>query len=133
MPAPTTATSASVAITATILARTGRECRAASPGPRRWSAARRPLILRPGVHSRARIEAMPTDSALTALALPIADFPAIAREAEARGYRTAWIGEASGAEAIVLSTLVATHTRTIAIANGVIPVQTRTPVVYGQA
>jgi probable F420-dependent oxidoreductase len=76
---------------------------------------------------------MPTDIALTGLALPLAEFPAIAREAESRGYRTAWVGEASGAEAIVLSTLIATHTATIAIANGVIPVQTRTPIVYGQA
>lgn len=76
---------------------------------------------------------MPIDIALTGLAMPIAEFPAIAREAESRGYRTAWIGEASGAEAIVLSTLLATHTTRIGIANGVIPVQTRTPIVYGQA
>lgn len=76
---------------------------------------------------------MPIDVALTGLALPLAEFPAIAREAESRGYRTAWVGEASGAEAIVLSTLIATHTTTLRIANGVIPVQTRTPVVYGQA
>jgi len=76
---------------------------------------------------------MPLDIALTGLALPMAEFPALAREAETRGYRTAWVGEASGAEAIVLSTLIATHTTTIKIANGVIPVQTRTPIVYGQA
>src|SRR2546428_13096100 len=76
---------------------------------------------------------MPIDIALTALAMPITEFPAIAREAEARGYRTAWVGEASGAEAIVFSTLIATHTTTLKIANGVIPVQTRTPIVYGQA
>src|SRR5437879_7051954 len=76
---------------------------------------------------------MPTDVALTSLVMPLAEFPAIAREAEARGYRTAWVGEASGAEAIVLSTLIATHTETLKIANGVIPVQTRTPIVYGQA
>jgi probable F420-dependent oxidoreductase len=76
---------------------------------------------------------MPTDIALTSLAMPLAQFPAIAREAEARGYRTAWVGEASGTEAIVLSTLIATHTATLRIANGVIPVQTRTPIVYGQA
>jgi probable F420-dependent oxidoreductase len=76
---------------------------------------------------------MPTDVALTPLAMPLTEFPAIAREAEARGYRTAWVGEASGAEAIVLSTLIATHTRRLGIANGVIPVQTRTPIVYGQA
>jgi probable F420-dependent oxidoreductase len=76
---------------------------------------------------------MPTDIALTALAMPLAEFPAIAREAETRGYRTAWVGEASGTEAIVLSTLIATHTARLQIANGVIPVQTRTPIVYGQA
>ena len=76
---------------------------------------------------------MPIDIALTPLAMPITEFPALAREAEVRGYRTAWVGEASGAEAIVLSTLIATHTATLQIANGVIPVQTRTPVVYGQA
>jgi len=76
---------------------------------------------------------MPLDIALTGLSLPMAEFPALAREAETRGYRTAWVGEASGAEAIVLSTLIATHTTTIKIANGVIPVQTRTPIVYGQA
>jgi probable F420-dependent oxidoreductase len=76
---------------------------------------------------------MATDVALMSLALPLAEFPAIAREAESRGYRTAWVGEASGAEAIALSTLIATHTTRIGIANGVIPVQTRTPIVYGQA
>jgi probable F420-dependent oxidoreductase len=76
---------------------------------------------------------MPTDIALTGLAMPVTEFPAIAREAETRGYRTAWVGEASGTEAIVLSTLIATHTTTLRIANGVIPVQTRTPIVYGQA
>ena len=76
---------------------------------------------------------MPMDIALTGLAMPLAEFPALARESEARGYRTAWVGEASGADAIVLSTLIATHTTRINIANGVIPVQTRTPIVYGQA
>ena len=76
---------------------------------------------------------MAMDIALTGLAIPLGEFPALARESEARGYRTAWVGEASGAEAIVLSTLIATHTSRIGIANGVIPVQTRTPIVYGQA
>jgi probable F420-dependent oxidoreductase len=75
---------------------------------------------------------MATDIALTPLAMPLAEFPGLAREAEARGYRTAWVGEASGAEALVLSTLIATHTRRLGVANGVIPVQTRTPIVYGQ-
>jgi probable F420-dependent oxidoreductase len=76
---------------------------------------------------------MPIDIALTSLAMPLGELPAIAREAETRGYRTAWVGEASGTEAIALSTLIATHTQTLQIANGVIPVQTRTPIVYGQA
>ena len=75
---------------------------------------------------------MPLDIALTGLAMPVTELPGIAREAEARGYRTAWVGEASGLEAIALSTLIATHTRTLKIANGVIPVQIRTPIVYGQ-
>jgi probable F420-dependent oxidoreductase len=76
---------------------------------------------------------MAIDIALTGLAMPLGELPAIAHEAEARGYRTAWVGEASGTEAIALSTLIATHTQTLRIANGVIPVQTRTPIVYGQA
>src|SRR3989441_3632237 len=76
---------------------------------------------------------MATDVALPSLAMPLAEFPAMAREAETRGYRAAWVGEASGADAIVLSTLMAPHTSRIQIANGVIPVQTRTPIVYGQA
>jgi probable F420-dependent oxidoreductase len=65
--------------------------------------------------------------------LPAADFIAAAREAEARGYHTAWLGEVSGYDAIVMSTVVATHTTTLHVANGVLPVQTRTPVVLGLA
>ena len=76
---------------------------------------------------------MAIDIGLTPLAAPVSEFAALAREAETRGYRTAWVGEASAAEAIVLSTLIAAHTRSLHIANGVIPVQTRTPIVYGQA
>src|SRR5262245_1994181 len=76
---------------------------------------------------------MPIDIALSPLSVPIPELPALAREAESRGYRTAWVGEAAAAEAIALSAVVATHTTTLRIANGLIPVQTRTPVVYGQA
>src|SRR5499427_10087524 len=76
---------------------------------------------------------MPIDIAITPLVMPMSELPMIAREAEARGYRTAWTSEASGAEAIVASSVIATHTTTLKIANGVIPVQTRTPIVYGQA
>ena len=55
------------------------------------------------------------------------------RYAEARGYHTAWLGEVSGYDAIVMSTVVATHTERLHVANGVLPVQTRTPVVLGMA
>ena len=66
-------------------------------------------------------------------AAPLADFVAIARESEARGYHTAWLGEVSGYDAIVMSTVVATHTEKLHVANGVLPVQTRTPVILGLA
>ena len=66
-------------------------------------------------------------------ALPAADFVAAAREAEARGYHTAWLGEVAGYDALVMSTVVATHTERLVVANGVLPVQTRTPVVLGMA
>jgi probable F420-dependent oxidoreductase len=65
--------------------------------------------------------------------LPPAEFIAAAREADARGYHTAWLGETSGHDGIVLSTVVATHTERLVVANGVLPVQTRTPVVLGMA
>jgi probable F420-dependent oxidoreductase len=64
---------------------------------------------------------------------PAADFVAAAREAERRGYHTAWLGEVSGYDALVMSTVVATHTQRLHVANGVLPVQTRTPVVLGMA
>jgi probable F420-dependent oxidoreductase len=66
-------------------------------------------------------------------ALPAADFIAAAREAEARGYHTAWLGEVAGYDAIVMSTVVVTHTERLVVANGVLPVQTRTPVILGMA
>src|SRR5262249_8513739 len=66
-------------------------------------------------------------------ALPLAEFVAAAREAEARGYHTAWLGEVSGYDAIAMSTVVATHTERLHVANGVLPVQTRTPVILGMA
>jgi len=63
----------------------------------------------------------------------LAEFVGVAREAEARGYHTAWLGEVSGYDAIVMSTVVATHTERLHVANGVLPVQTRTPVILGMA
>jgi probable F420-dependent oxidoreductase len=63
--------------------------------------------------------------------LPAADFIDAAREAEARGYHTAWTGEAAGADAITLSALVLGHTARLHMATGVLPIQTRTPVLLG--
>jgi probable F420-dependent oxidoreductase len=65
--------------------------------------------------------------------LPLAEFVAAAREAEARGYHTAWLGETAGYDALVMSTVIATHTTRLHVANGVLPVQTRTPVILGMA
>jgi len=62
---------------------------------------------------------------------PVADFVAIAREAEARGYHTAWVGESSGYDAISVMTLIASHTERLHVGSAVVPVQTRTPVVLG--
>ncbi|MGH7275721.1 MAG: LLM class F420-dependent oxidoreductase [Candidatus Rokuibacteriota bacterium] len=62
---------------------------------------------------------------------PAAELVAVAREAEARGYHTAWIGEVSGYDAISVMTLIATHTERLQVGSAVVPVQTRTPVVLG--
>ncbi len=65
--------------------------------------------------------------------LPTAAFVAVACEAEARGYRTAWVGEAGGYDAISLMTLIATHTERLHVGSAVVPVQTRTPVLLGMS
>ena len=62
-----------------------------------------------------------------ALALP--EYQGLAREAEARGYRTAWAGEVTGADAFTALTLVACATSRLGLATGIVPIQTRTPVV----
>lgn len=66
-------------------------------------------------------------------ALPLAEYLALVRDVEARGYHTAWIGETAGGDAITLMTLVASHTTTLGVASGVIPIQTRTPVILGMS
>ena len=63
--------------------------------------------------------------------LPTAEFLAVAREAEARGYHTAWTGEVSGYDAVSVMTLIASHTERIRVGSAVLPVQTRTPIVLG--
>ena len=65
--------------------------------------------------------------------VPLAEYLDLAREMESRGYDTAWIGEAGGADAITPLTLVAAATSRLGIASGVLPFQTRSPVLLGQS
>jgi probable F420-dependent oxidoreductase len=64
--------------------------------------------------------------------VPPSEYQAVAREVEARGYDTVWVGEAGGMDAVTPMTLLASATTRIHIASGVIPFQTRTPVLLGQ-
>ena len=64
-------------------------------------------------------------------ALPLPDYLGLAAEAEAAGYDTLWTGEVNGTDAITTMTLLASHTKRVNIASGVLPVQTRTPIVLG--
>ena len=66
-------------------------------------------------------------------ALPLAEYLALVRDVEARGYDTAWVGETAGGDAITLMTLIASHTSRLGVASGVIPIQTRTPVILGMS
>ena len=62
-------------------------------------------------------------------ALPVADYVSLAREAEQRGYDTAWTAEVAGQDAFTTMTLLASGTTRLKVATGVVPVQTRTPIV----
>jgi probable F420-dependent oxidoreductase len=64
-------------------------------------------------------------------ATPVADYLALVREAETRGYDTAWVAEAAGADAVTTMALIASHTARMRLATGIVPIQTRTPVVLG--
>jgi probable F420-dependent oxidoreductase len=64
--------------------------------------------------------------------MSLADYLALAREVEAQGYDTVWMGEAGGADAITNMTLLASATSRLGIASGVLPFQTRTPVLLAQ-
>ena len=66
-------------------------------------------------------------------ALPLAEYLALVRDVEARGYHTAWVGETAGGDAITLMALIASHTTRLGVASGVIPIQTRTPVILGMS
>lgn len=64
-------------------------------------------------------------------AFPVADYLALARDVEARGYDSAWTGEVSGADAVTVMTLLASATSRLRAGCAVMPVQTRTPIVLG--
>lgn len=64
-------------------------------------------------------------------ALPLPEYLALAAEAEASGYDTLWTGEINGTDAVTTMTLLASRTGRINVASGIIPVQTRTPIVLG--
>lgn len=68
-----------------------------------------------------------------AATLPVDDFVAVAREADARGYHTAWTGEVSGWDAFTVMTMIASRTERLHVGSAVVPVQTRTPVVLGMS
>ena len=53
-------------------------------------------------------------------------------EVEERGYDTAWAGESGGLDAVTVLTVIASGSRRLRVASGVIPVQTRSPIVLGQ-
>ena len=63
--------------------------------------------------------------------MPVDDFVAVVREIEDRGYDTAWTGETTAGDAFTPLTLIAAHTKRLRLATGVVPVQTRTPVLLG--
>jgi len=57
------------------------------------------------------------------------EFIALAREVETCGYDTAWAAEAAGADAFTTMAIIASHTTRLRVASGVVPIQTRTPIV----
>jgi probable F420-dependent oxidoreductase len=59
------------------------------------------------------------------------EFVEVIREVEARGYQTAWTGEAAGTDAVTIMALIAAHTTRLRMATAVLPIQTRTPIVLG--
>jgi probable F420-dependent oxidoreductase len=66
-------------------------------------------------------------------AFPGRDFIALAQEAETRGYDTAWAAEASGADALITLASIASTTSRLRLATGIVPIQTRTPIVLAMA
>ena len=67
------------------------------------------------------------------LARPVSSYVDIAQQAEELGYDRLWATEAMSADAFSLLTACAAATRSIRLATGVLPIQTRTPALTAQA
>jgi probable F420-dependent oxidoreductase len=65
-------------------------------------------------------------------AFPLDDYLSLVAEVEERGYDTAWAGESGGLDAVTVLTVIASGSRRLRVASGVIPIQTRSPIVLGQ-
>jgi len=68
-----------------------------------------------------------------AATLPAAEFAAVVRETEARGYHTAWTGETGGYDAIAVMATILAHSARLHVGSAVMPVQTRTPTLLGMS
>ena len=68
-----------------------------------------------------------------AAALPAAEFAAVVRETESRGYHTAWTGETGGYDAIAVMATILAHSARLHVGSAVMPVQTRTPTLLGMS
>jgi probable F420-dependent oxidoreductase len=67
------------------------------------------------------------------LGLPVAGFVDVARRAEKLGYDRVWAAEAGNNDAFGLLTACAAATSSVALATGVVPIQTRTPSLMAQS
>lgn len=67
------------------------------------------------------------------LELPVRDYVTVAVEAERLGYGRLWATEAGSADAFALLTACASATRSIQLATGILPIQTRSPALTAQA
>ena len=64
-------------------------------------------------------------------AFPLPQYLALAAQAEAAGYDTLWTGEVGGGDAVTTMALLASHTKRVNVASGILPIQTRTPILLG--
>lgn len=64
-------------------------------------------------------------------AFPLPQYLALAAQGEAAGYDTLWTGEVAGADGVTTMAVLATHTKRVNVASGILPIQTRTPIVLG--